>query len=797
MRYLKTFFRAGWLLLFGFGLLLAKPAQAQIIIDPPPCDLNDPLRCPPVQLMPLQLQQYQITVDIVDQVATTRIRQVFYNPGTVTAEGTYTFPLASGASIGGLTLTVDGRSFDGKVLDAGEAKQIYTRIVQQRRDPALLEYVGRGAIQASLFPVPPNDTRTIEITYSEVLTAENGLVQYRFPLKASSPYPIEQLSLHVAIQSKIMLKTVYVAAHAVAIDRPDNFHASVGYEASQVRPDQDFQLFYSLSQSEIGANLLSYFDPIEQMGYFLLLAAPDVKIEQPALAKDVVIVLDTSGSMEGEKLAQAKSAVRYVLAHLNATDRFQIVEFSTGVRLYHNRLQPVDAVSDAKQWVNNLSATGGTDINRALLEGLALNEKERPTMMLFLTDGLPTEGVTDLPGILQNFTQAAQANVRLFAFGVGDDVDTYLLDSLSQAQHGATTYVRPGQSLDETVSSFYAKISSPVLANPTLDFGTITVQNLYPDPLPDLFAGAQLVAVGQYRQGGGTTLSIQGQIGQQSKTFTYPEQQLANAQTSQTGLSFLPRLWATRRIGYLLNQMRLHGENRELVDEVVRLSVKYGILTPYTSFLITEDDILSENGRAAAAEQSLLDLQAAQAASQSGSVAVDRADQLNQLDRAENLAAHEPYAPTAQAGLTLNPIQAIGANTFLKQNEVWTQTTFDHTQHTAQMVAFGSPEYFTLLEQHPELTAAFALGEHVIAQANNGQYYQVQSASTTDTPSQTPAPDATNPPAVLATAAFQLTPTAIATAAPIQAPDFILMVVVATLLLCLIGAGVWLLQRKG
>jgi Ca-activated chloride channel family protein len=312
----------------------------------------------------------------------------------------------------------------------------------------------------------------------------------------------------------------------------------------------------------------------------MLLAAPGIDPAAETIAKDVVLVLDTSGSMEGEKIVQARTALRSVLEQLAPEDRFAVVEFSTGVRLFGRGLSPASQADQAIAWVERLEAVGGTDINLALLEALATVEPERPTMLIFLTDGLPTEGEVEIPDIMENVGENTPDNVRFFAFGVGDDVDTLLLDGLAEAHHGRSFYVRPGQPLDETVSAFYGSISAPVLTDPEIDWGSVAVTDLSPDPVPDLFAGAQLVALGRYTVPGETTIELTGEVNDELRTFTFPNQRLS----ALPGNDWLPRLWATRRIGHLLNQIRLHGENPELVDAVVDLSIRYGIVTRTRAF---------------------------------------------------------------------------------------------------------------------------------------------------------------------------------------------------------------------
>ncbi len=697
---------------------LGAVADGVIIVEPPICDVAGP--CPePVRIGDqLVVKSHRVDVSIVDQVATTRIDQVFHNPNDWVAEGTYLFPVPEGATVSEFTMTVDGQPVEAHILDAAEARRIYEEIVRNMRDPALLEYVGEGAIQVRVFPIQPGEDRQVEIQYEEVLAAEAGLIRYRYPLNTErfSAQPLEQASVRVSVQSTAPIRAVYSPSHDIAVDRPSDGAFVAGWEAVGVTPTSDFDLYYSVSEDQIGANLISSYDPVAQEGHFLFIAAPGVaaSARDATIAKDVIVVLDTSGSMEGEKIVQAKSALSYVLGHLNPEDRFNVVEFSTGAREYAPALLPAAEASTALPWVERLRATGGTDINLALLEAMTMVQPERPTYVLFLTDGLPTEGETIPASILANVGAAAPENLRLFAFGVGDDVDTFLLDSLTEAHGGRSAYVRPGEPLDEIVSGFYAGISTPVLANVTLDVGGATIEDVYPSPMPDLFAGGQLVVAGRYRAGGPATVTLAGEVNGQPQTFTYQNLALSTAPTASA--EFVPRLWATRKIGYLLTQVRLHGEQPELIDAIVDLSVKYGIVTPYTSYLITEDDILTQDGRDAASQNTLREMEAQSTAPASGAKAVDEAAASGNLADAD-----VAQAPSAEYG---DQVRVVGSRAFVLQGDVWTETTYDPSTMTPTQVTFGSEAYFALIAEHPDLAEAFALGSRVIA-VSDGQAYEV------------------------------------------------------------------------
>jgi Ca-activated chloride channel family protein len=697
-------------------LLMPMPAHADgiIIIDPPR---------PTISTTPLAVRDHFVTVTIENQVATTRIDQTFVNPSNVALEGTYVFPLPEGASISEFNMWIDGKKWEGKLLDKDEARQIYESIVRRRQDPALLEYLGRGAFQASIFPIQPGDTRRVELEYTQVLTMDQGLVQYVYPLNTEkfSSEPLERVSVTVEIASEVPLRAIYSPTHDVDVVRDGETRARVGYEDEDVLPDRDFVLYYSVTPEDVGLNVLSYKVEGED-GYFLLLAAPPVEVDTTeVVAKDVLLVLDTSGSMEGEKLAQAKEALNFVLEHLNTQDRFNIVTFSTGIRRYAHALQPASEATAAQRWVDGLAAGGSTDINRALLEALTDADPERPTIVIFLTDGLPTAGETEPDRILANVTAAAPKSARVFTFGVGFDVDTILLDSLARDLRGSSSYVRPEQPIDEIVSGFYAKVSTPVLADIDFDWGDVFVEDTYPQPLPDLFAGTQLVMVGRYREGGTVDIVLSGQVNDQSQTFRYPGVEFRKS----GGTDFIPRLWATRKIGYLLNQIRLHGENREMVDEIVELAVRHGIATPYTSFLVDDRaDVLTREGRETIVEQEVQASRAAPAEA-SGQAAVQKSQDVDAMERAQSApAAPMTGLPVSGGGYTGPVLRTIGAKTFVLRNQVWTDTAFDPTRMTTSKINFGSERYFDLLAEHPEWGPYFAAGQRVIVLLD-GQAYEI------------------------------------------------------------------------
>jgi len=669
------------------------------------------------------------------------------------------FPLPQGATVERLTMYVDGVAIDAKILPADEARQIYDEIVRQYRDPALLEYVGQDLLQANVFPIPPGDSRKIDISYDQLLEIDNGLLHYVYPMHAdgnNSRY-INQMNIRVTAHDDNAISNVYSPSHRIAISRPDDNSFTVGFEQSGFIPGEDFSLYYGLRQDSIDLNLLSYRESATDDGFFMLMMQPPLTADESSIQpKDVVIVLDQSGSMGGTKWEQAREATNYVLRNLNSQDRFNVISFSTGWRVYSRELLPASDRDAAISWVNTLYAEGGTDINGALETALGFTQ-ERPMTILFMTDGLATEGITETSAILANLEAKASSNARIFTFGVGDDVDTFLLDALVRDFRGTGSYVRPTERIDEEVASLYTKISAPVMTDIALSIDGVTTELVYPQQLPDLFAGEQVTLIGRYRgDASNANITLTGMVNGQQQTI-----QLADPEfrSNAGGDSFLGRLWATRRIGDLLNSIRLNGESDELVDSVVNLSIRYGIITPYTSFLIEEDDILSEQGRRQALDS--FEEEAGELARNStGASAVDAADTTLDLQSANApapVSIQATPAPTMNAMSTndgavgmgggasepeepgmlgydaddgegtfrpANPVQTVAGKTFLWQDGVWTDTTFNPDSMETVDVTFLSDAYFDLLAQFPDAGQYLALGEQVIV-VLDGTAYQI------------------------------------------------------------------------
>lgn len=744
-----------------FALLLAfsaLPADAQGIIVPGNCrDCRRPWVPPTGRNQSLPVESVTLDTKIAGQVATTHVTQVFRNPFDVTLEGTYFFPIPSDASITEFAIWDGDRRLVGEVRSREEARRIYDAIVRRVRDPGLLEYAGENLFQASIFPINARSTKKLEIIYTQVLRADAGTVSYRYPLGVGrNAAAVERVAGRVEIEAGRGLRTVYSPSHEVDVARRGDRRALVSFEARGEEGRRDLQLFYSLSDAEVGASLLTYREPGKD-GYFLLLLAPRSEaVQREYAAKDVVFVLDVSGSMRDEgKIDKAKRALSFGIRGLNPADRYNVIAFSGEARLMEEGLIRADAAGIRRgvSFVDGIRATGGTNINEALTTAFAQFPRQgtRPKLLVFLTDGLPTVGETDPDRILANVRTARRDGMRLFSFGVGYDVNTRLLDRVAAENGGTADYVEPQEDLERKVSGFFDKVNHPVLTDLRLDMGAVRTDLVYPRDLPDLFRGGQVALVGRYRNEAdlrGITLRLTGTTGTVRQTFTYPNQAFPRRAEEN---DFLPRLWATRRVGWLMEQIRSNGESRELRDEVTELGTRYGIVTPYTSYLAlepgAENRVVQEglrverraaprdamSGRGAVGGNATAAASpppppppvppAAFASPDSVMVVTGQAGvQQSRVSRARQ----DAVRTESDAGLNM---RNVGTKTFYLRDGVWTDAEIRAGNALpATEVEFGSDAYFDLVGRIPELARYFALGERV-AVVHGGRIYRTRASS--------------------------------------------------------------------
>ncbi len=693
---------------------------------------------------PLEITYHHVTAHVEDQVAVTEVDQVFFNPNDQGLEGIYLFPIPKGAHIDKFSLDIDGREVEAELLDAEKARQIYEDIVRRLKDPALLQYAGQSLFKVRVFPIEPRGSKRVRLVYTELLRREGGLVSYVYPLDTEkfSSAPLKSVSVTVDIACTSRIRTVFCPSLPVQVTTRSPTHSTVAYEASNVRPDADFHLFFAPEDAqEVGIQVLTYRevgDP--DGGYFLLLASPPIEGAR-VVDKDVVFVLDTSGSMADRgKLGQATRALSFCLRNLNPHDRFEVIRFSTDVEGLFGGLQEASAtrVEEASSFLEGLRPMGGTAIQDALLAaiGLAPRATTRPFMVVFLTDGIPTVGPTAPEEIVRTVMQkVGDLPIRIFCFGLGTDVNAHLLDLLTEKTRAASQYVLPEEDIELKVSSFFTKVSEPVLTDLQLSVGGgVRLAKIVPPHLPDLFKGEQLVVLGRYSGDGRAEVRLAGTAQGASRTFTqeasFPQSSLAHA--------FIPRLWATRRVGYLLDQIRHGGESPELREEIVDLARRWGIVTPYTAFLIVED----EERRGVASSQRTLPLFDAEVRDATGKIyrelrraiggeagvagaigldALKRAKGVEapraasvQMERAGRATVAPEAAERVERVLSEARNQYVAGKTFYLNDSVWVDAMVSSRPQAPRVrVVVGSDEYFALLALDPRAPQWLAVGPRV------------------------------------------------------------------------------------
>ncbi|MEM1009778.1 MAG: VWA domain-containing protein, partial [Myxococcota bacterium] len=353
--------------------------------------------------------------------------------------------------------------------------------------------------------------------------------------------------------------------------------------------NRDVVLYYSVSPKDVGMSLVTHRVDPKKDGYFMLMASPKTTFaSKEMVGKTITFVVDTSGSMRGAKMRWAKKALLSCLSKLNAQDTFNVLRFSSDVEpLFAQPVRVTPAhVEKAKVFVGRMAASGATAIEEALSQALAQKSGGADVrLVVFLTDGHPTVGETQPKRLSHLIQQRNKSKTRIFTFGIGSSINVHLLDKIAQASGGAGDYVAPNREVQTRISTFYDKVRYPVLHDVKMTVrGPVRLRDFYPRRLPDLFRGGQLLVMGRYRGTGHVSVTLTGKVNGQPRMFVYE----ARLPVKQAEHDFLPKLWGHRKVANLLDTIRMKGELPELKREVIRLAKKFGIVTPYTSYLVVE-----------------------------------------------------------------------------------------------------------------------------------------------------------------------------------------------------------------
>lgn len=758
------------------GILINVNANEHVILPRPPIagpyrDWRPP---PQTEQSSYKIKQLDVNLKLDGQIAQVQTTQSFVNTGNRPMEVCFVFPLPYDGAVDQLTFLIDGKEHPAKLLDAKEARRMYEEIVRKNLDPALLEWMGAGLFKTSVFPVPPGAERKVTLRYSQLCRQWDGLTDFIFPLSTAkyTSQPIEEVKFQATIESETEIKNVYSPSHEVEIKRPDNRHAVISYTAKNTIPTDDFRLFYDVGKGLVGSKLLSYRPDPKEDGYFLLLASPEIKsADSQAAKKTVILAIDRSGSMSGQKIEQAKGAAKFVIEHLHEGDLFNLVAYDGDVQAWKPELQKFDDQSRkaALGYIDGLYAGGSTNISGALTTALSqLHDANQASFVIFLTDGIPTDGETNESKIVAAAKAANTVHARIFDFGVGYDVNSRLLDKLASENFGLTEYVRPNENIERAVAALYSRISSPVMTGVKLAIDvegakseSATVNRIYPKDVVDLFAGEQLVIVGRYKTPGAAKITITGKVGAAGTSSDGAEQKFDFAATladhsGDQSQAFIEKLWAVRRIGEILDQIDLKGHNEELVKELVSLSLQHGIMTPYTSFLADENarrdvavdsktvtERLSDLDRYAEGEQGVAQRankhamqnmnQSAMAspaslgrslASGLGGAAAEPAE-LSSAVRGKEFFGAVAASKDEDAKVVQN-VRQIGRKAFFRRDQRWIDSSLtpDQEKNVVKVQRF-STQYFELIDKYPGETSKYLSFDEPVTLLLDGQAYEI------------------------------------------------------------------------
>ena len=706
------------------------------------------------EIPPLALERHDVRVEIDKQTAVTTVEQVFLNNTERRLEAQYVFPVPRGAAMTRFTMLVNGRETQGELVGKEKARSLYNAIVRRSEDPGLLEYLGGDIYRASIFPIEPNGRQKITMSFTQVLNSENELVQFVYRVRAGAkrgPKVHGDLSITVSLKTDAPIQNIYSPSHDVFVEHAGEQEAKITYTAKNAVMRKNFQLYYTVGRDDVGLGLATVRPDPNEPGYFMMLLSPRSRLQATRLvARDLVFVVDTSGSMKGKKIKQAKNALKYCITNLHDGDRFSIVRFATDAYRWQDTLvSAAERRESALRWIGKIEAFGGTDISGALDAAISYpRDPARPFFVIFLTDGKPTIMEMKTEKLIAKMEQARAAeggaSLRMFTWGVGYDVDTTLLDGLADAAGGVSEYVQPEENIATKISSFYGKTSHPVLTHLALETAGVGVRllDMHPKTLPDLYAGGQVVVFGRYEGSGEAAFTLTGRVNEKIDSFTYK----AMFSERATGSDFIEALWARRRVGFLLDTIRRNGETKELVDEVVRLSMDAGIQTPYTSFLILEDGTAApiargRGGWAGAGEDRKKAKAELDKIVQRRDIPATRSEEKERREQNARLrslaegfgkkdgesAVHAARflrrlkdARNAEDDPRIVPFKKAAGTRFFAFRGMWVDERFTAGSKVT-VVQFGSAAYFKLIEKHPELVKALKVGTSIVVVTAKGK----------------------------------------------------------------------------
>jgi uncharacterized protein YegL len=580
--------------------------------------------------------EYLIINTIIDNnYAVTNIQQKFKNPNNYPIDETFQFQVPTKAFISNFSLTINDKVNYAQIVSRSVGKEKYNKAVISGSNAGLVEAEDKNIFTYSVSLSPFSET-IVGLRYEQFLEKSIGGYEYIIPLKNSDVGSnIKNFSIDITVKSKLIVTDLRVESHhdKSNVSYVSDNEVKISYMTTSSTPNHDFTINYGLSSPPVNGTMLNYNDGTEE--YFLHIFSPQRSdLGGQAMPKEIIFVLDKSGSMSGDKIEQLKTAFKEIINQLRPTDSFNIIMFDNKITKYKSELIGVSSKnkSETVEYINDIGAGGSTNINEALetaLDMFTISETKMPIIVM-LTDGLPTAGVTNTKTIRENIKNKNIAKVSLFCLGFGFDVDFEFLKAMSLENYGHAIRIYEKEDASEQITDFYDTISTPLLRSLTFSYSDGAYE-FYPKYVEQLFEGTEIVVVGKYN---GTSRKITSTVTAMSskgmKTFRetfYLEDSYKLSFDSQVlfskdndnlehkittsepehwdgvnklkksydlresmNNSFIPRFWAYAKIRYLLDNITVFGEVDYLVENVTDLALTYGFVTPYTSLLVEISD---------------------------------------------------------------------------------------------------------------------------------------------------------------------------------------------------------------
>lgn len=580
------------------------------------------------------LKHTDVRAGISGFLARVTVRQAFANTATQNIEAIYTFPLPQDAAVDDMTIQVGDRTVRGLIKRREDARAIYENAKRTGQVAALLDQERPNIFTQAVANILPGEQVTVTISYVETLRYEAGSYEFVFPMVVGPRYIPGQamgqqgggwapdtnrvpdgsritpwvagkgtraghdISLELALDAGVPIQDLRSKTHDIDVDRKSPSRVSVRLRNEAEIPNQDFILKYDVAGAEIADAILTTPAPGRSKpagGYFTMILEPPVRLpESDIQPKELVFVLDTSGSMWGFPLEKAKAVISRALDELYPGDTFNLITFSGDTHIvFPGPVYPTaENIRKAKAVLATRTGGGGTEMMKAIRAALVPSDRQdHVRVVCFLTDGYVGNDM-EIVGEVQK-----HPNARVFAFGIGTAVNRFLLDKMAEAGRGAVEYVTLADKADEAADRFYERVRSPLLTDLYIDWGGLPVTDVYPQRLPDLFSGQPVIISGRYTQPASGTVRLKGTRAGGPFNRDIP----VTFSAGTPPFDALAGFWARRRIDDLMSQdwlgIQRGSMKPELKEQITQLGLDYRLMTQFTSFVAVEDRIVTKDGK--------------------------------------------------------------------------------------------------------------------------------------------------------------------------------------------------------